>query len=61
MLTCVCPNAKVVLTAGTSSVVAVYEYHKKVRFASNERCNLPSQLVKRILISNVFCKFLMVS
>ena len=35
VLTCVCPNAKVVLTAGTSSVVAVYEYHKKVRFASN--------------------------
>ena len=31
VLTCVCPNAKVVLTAGTSSVVAVYEYHKKVR------------------------------
>ena len=30
VLTCVCPNAKVVLTAGTSSVVAVYEYHKKV-------------------------------
>ena len=31
VLTCVCPNAKVVLTAGTSSVVAVYEYHKKVK------------------------------
>ena len=31
VLTCVCPNPKVVLTAGTSSVVAVYEYHKKVK------------------------------
>eukprot|EP00094_Tigriopus_californicus_P005213 TCALIF_05026-PB protein Name:"Similar to WDFY3 WD repeat and FYVE domain-containing protein 3 (Homo sapiens)" AED:0.04 eAED:0.04 QI:7/0.93/0.68/1/1/1/16/134/3650 len=31
VLTCVCPNSKVVLTAGTSSVVAVYEYHKKVK------------------------------
>ena len=28
VLTCVCPNSKVVLTAGTSSVVAVYEYNK---------------------------------
>ena len=31
VLTCVCPNPKLVLTAGTSSVVAVYEYHKKVK------------------------------
>ncbi len=31
VLTCVCPNAKMVLTAGTSTVVAVYEYHKKAR------------------------------
>jgi hypothetical protein len=31
VLTCVCPNAKVVLTAGTSSVVMVYEYNKKVK------------------------------
>ena len=31
VLTCVCPNPKLVITAGTSSVVAVYEYHKKVK------------------------------
>ncbi len=31
VLTCVCPNSKVVLTAGTSSVVVVYEYDKKVK------------------------------
>ena len=31
VLTCVCPNAKEVLTAGTSSVVMVYEYNKKVK------------------------------
>ena len=29
VLTCVCPNAKLVLTAGTSSVVSVWVYHKK--------------------------------
>ena len=37
VLTCVCPNAKVVLTAGTSSVVAVYEYHKKVKSQLNSQ------------------------
>ena len=31
VLTCVCPNAKEVLTAGTSSVVIVYQYNKKVK------------------------------
>ena len=31
VLTCVCPNSKVVLTAGTSTVVSVYEYHKKMK------------------------------
>ena len=31
VLTCVCPNPRLVLTGGTSSVVAVYEYNKKVK------------------------------
>jgi len=31
VLTCVCPSAKMVLTGGTSTVVVVYEYHKKVK------------------------------
>ena len=29
VLTCVCPNPRLVLTAGTSSVVCVWVYHKK--------------------------------
>ena len=28
VLTCVCPNPRLVLTAGTSSVVCVWVYHK---------------------------------
>ena len=31
VLTCVCPNSKEVMTAGTSSVVMVYDYNKKVK------------------------------
>merc|ERR1719474_576733 len=31
VLTCVCPNPKLVLTAGTSSVVSVWIYHKKLK------------------------------
>jgi WD40 repeat protein len=31
VLTCVCPNPKLVLTAGTSSVVCVWIYHKKLK------------------------------
>ena len=31
VLTCVCPNPRLVLTAGTSSVVCVWVYHKKVK------------------------------
>ena len=31
VLTCVCPNPKLVITAGTSSVVCVWVYHKKLK------------------------------
>ena len=31
VLTCVCPNPRLVLTAGTSSVVCVWLYHKKLK------------------------------
>ena len=31
VLTCVCPNPKLVLTAGTSTVVCVWVYHKKLK------------------------------
>ena len=31
VLTCVCPNPKLVLTAGTSTVVCVWIYHKKLK------------------------------
>ena len=31
MLTCVCPNPALVLTAGTSSVVCVWQYSKRLK------------------------------